>query len=620
MWNDIETTRDLLNFKVVADTAAQLIVDSFGQPISVGVSGGWGTGKSSLVKMIGQSLQKIDSHNQYVFLEFNAWLYQGYDDARAALLQVVSNKLLQESENRKTGKDKAIEFAKRIDLLQLAKLLVPAATGAILGGTVAGPIGAVVGAVGGLLKSDGLPASQDIEDLRVAYTGISPELKKLFKERATISFPREIEGLRSTFGELLKELGVNLVLLIDDLDRCLPETAISTLEAMRLLLFTPNTAFIIAADEQMIRNAVRAHFPDSNLSEEHVTSYFDKLIQIPLRVPRPGITEIKGYMVMLFADEAQRKGDITQETLLAAEKAITELVSKAWMGDTTQKNFEDAFGTEKAKMIKKIDIAEQLANIMVSSDQIGGNPRLIKRFLNNLLIREAIAYAQDLPVVFNQIVKMQLFERCATPAAYDILLKSIDQKSGKIPFLADAEQKITNGEKIDAVHESWNAQFVQDWLKLEPKLGAVDLRPLLYLSREKSILFTSSDEISSIGQSVLRSLLLTKKLTPPLIDEVKKLGETEAERILNKLFRIIRESQFEIEKVQIAFHISAAYPALGTRLASFLYELPSQKISPVFLPLLRDESWAEELIKHWRDDPSTPVVVKNAIEITKHKK
>ena len=90
-------------------------------------------------------------------------------------------------------------------------------------------------------------------------------MKKLFKERATISFPREIEGLRSTFGELLKKLGVNLVLLIDDLDRCLPETAISTLEAMRLLLFTPNTAFIIAADEQMIRNAVRAHFPDSNL-------------------------------------------------------------------------------------------------------------------------------------------------------------------------------------------------------------------------------------------------------------------------------------------------------------------------------------------------------------------
>lgn len=620
MWNDIETTRDLLNFKVVADTAAQLIVDSNGQPISVGVSGGWGTGKSSLVKMIGQSLQKIDAQNQYVFLEFNAWLYQGYDDARAALLQVVSSKLLQESEKRKTGKEKAIEFAKRIDWLQLAKLIVPAATGAILGGTVAGPIGAVVGAVGGLLKSDGLPSSQDVEELRVAYSGLSPELKKLLKEKATISFPQEIESLRETFGELLKELGVTLVLLIDDLDRCLPETAISTLEAMRLLLFTPNTAFIIAADEQMIRNAVRAHFSDVSLSEEHVTSYFDKLIQVPLRVPRPGIAEVKCYMVMLFADEARRKGIITEGTLSAAEKSIAELVSRAWMGEVTRKKLEDAFGTEAAKMSEKIDIADQLATIMVSSDQISGNPRLIKRFLNNLLIREAIAKAQGLPVAFNQIVKMQLFERCATPAAYDVLIKNIDQKSGKIPFLADVEQKISDGDKIDGIHESWHAPFVQDWLKLEPKLGELDLRPLLYLSRDKSILFTSGDEISPAGEGVLKAILLSKKLTQPLIEELKKLGETEAERILNKLFRIIRESQYELEKVQMTFHITAAYPTLGAKLASFLFELPPQKINPVFLPFLRDETWANELIKQWRDDVNTPTAVKSAIEITKHKK
>jgi len=620
MWNDIETTRDLLNFKVVADTAAQLIVDSYGQPISVGVSGGWGTGKSSLVKMIGQSLQKIDAKNQYVFLEFNAWLYQGYDDARAALLQVVSSKLLQESEKRKTGKEKAIEFARRIDWLQLAKLMVPAATGAILGGTVAGPIGAVVGAVGGLLKSDGLPSSQDVEELRVAYTGLSPELKKLLKEKATMSFPQEIESLRDTFGELLKELGVTLVLLIDDLDRCLPETAISTLEAMRLLLFTPNTAFIIAADEQMIRNAVRAHFSDVSLSEEHVTSYFDKLIQVPLRVPRPGIAEVKCYMVMLFADEARRKGVIAEGTLSTAEKSIAELVSRAWMGEVTRKKLEDAFVTEAAKMSEKIDIADQLATIMVSSDQISGNPRLIKRFLNNLLIREAIAKAQGLPVAFNQIVKMQLFERCATPAAYDVLIKNIDQKSGKIPFLADVEQKVTDGDKIEGIHESWNAPFVQDWLKLEPKLGELDLRPLLYLSRDKSILFTSGDEISPAGEGVLKAILLSKKLTQPLIDELKKLGETEAERILNKLFRIIRESQYELEKVQMTFHITAAYPALGAKLSSFLFELPPTKISPVFLPFLRDETWANELIKHWRDDVNTPTAVKSAIEITKHKK
>ncbi len=51
-------------------------------------------------------------------------------------------------------------------------------------------------------------------------------------------------------------------MLVDDLDRCLPDTAIETLEAIRLFVFTTKTAFVIAADEGMIEYAVKKHFPD----------------------------------------------------------------------------------------------------------------------------------------------------------------------------------------------------------------------------------------------------------------------------------------------------------------------------------------------------------------------
>ena len=61
MWNDIETTQDYLNFTVVADTVTDLIVESNDKPISIGISGNWGAGKSSLVKMIGESLKKDDA-------------------------------------------------------------------------------------------------------------------------------------------------------------------------------------------------------------------------------------------------------------------------------------------------------------------------------------------------------------------------------------------------------------------------------------------------------------------------------------------------------------------------------------------------------------------------------
>ena len=76
--------RDFLNFRCVADIAAETIIQAGGQPLSMGVSGGWGVGKSSMLKLISDALNER-SGDRYLFVEFNAWLYQGYDDARAAL-------------------------------------------------------------------------------------------------------------------------------------------------------------------------------------------------------------------------------------------------------------------------------------------------------------------------------------------------------------------------------------------------------------------------------------------------------------------------------------------------------------------------------------------------------
>ncbi|ENU46976.1 hypothetical protein I6L25_11175 [Acinetobacter nosocomialis] len=43
MWADTETEVDMLNFAVVANTAAELIKESNDEPLSIGVSGGWGS-------------------------------------------------------------------------------------------------------------------------------------------------------------------------------------------------------------------------------------------------------------------------------------------------------------------------------------------------------------------------------------------------------------------------------------------------------------------------------------------------------------------------------------------------------------------------------------------------
>jgi len=620
MWNDVETTQDLLNFKVVADTAAQMIKDGNGQPVSIGVSGSWGVGKSSLVQMIGESLKSLDGGKSYIFVNFNAWLYQGYDDARMALLQKVADKIMEESEARKTCVDKAKDFIKRIKWLRTTKFIAPVATGIITGGAVAGPVGSFIGAISGLLSQNGVPSQEQLNKVKESYQQVAPDLQKLLNEKEEKSVPKEIEALRSLFQELLETLELTLIVLVDDLDRCLPNTAISTLEAMRLLLFMPQTAFIIAADEQMIRNAVRAHFGNIDLSDELVTSYFDKLIQIPLRVPRLGANEVKGYLILLLADLAQRRGQITQEEEDKGHDAIVSAIKKSWAGGLTKKVIEDAYGDAAAKLTVQIDLADQLANIMATSDHIAGNPRLIKRFLNNLIIRESVAKAQGMSVSFEELVKLQLFERCAPAAAFEYLAKQVgDSEDGKPKFLQELEEKIAKAEELTFPHESWKALFISDWLKLSPPLSEIDLRPLLYLSRDKAISLASFDELSPEGRELLSALCVTKGLLQPLIANIRQIGLIESEKILTRMKRRARNQQWESAVIVQALHLPKAFPELANSFIAMLDEIPAGKRPAPLIPQLRNEPWATELLARWEKDESSPVPVKRAINTTGRK-
>ncbi len=336
MWNDIETTTDYLHFSVVSKTVADLIIESGDNPISIGISGSWGAGKSSMVKMIGKDLNDQSSDNKYIFLEFNAWLYQGYEDAKSALLQSVTMKLTEEMKKQGIDEDgelgkKFKKFLKRINWFQVSKLALPLLAGFIPG---AAPVG-VIANFANVIKSSWNnrdKKSENSEAIDTAIEGLTPELENLLNDNEEMSEPatKQIEEIRKEFEEILKQLKVKLVVLVDDLDRCLPETAISTLEAMRLLLFVERTAFIIAADEQMIRNGVRAHFNGVELSDELVTSYFDKLIQVPIKIPHLGIAEVKVYIVLLFMELEVKRNGVRQEAFLEAQNKLSKLLNKAF--------------------------------------------------------------------------------------------------------------------------------------------------------------------------------------------------------------------------------------------------------------------------------------------------
>ena len=245
MWPDNETERDFLNFSGVAETVAEIIVQVQGKPISIGVSGAWGVGKSSMIKLIRAALsQRAESQGgEFIFVEFNAWLYQGYDDARAALLEVIASSLVEEAERRKSGLDKAQELLGKVDWFRAARLTAGTVIPMVFG---VPPVG---------LAGEAAQVGKRVLAERPDASLGSGEFSWLLNPKHDSSPPQEIHAIRECFEQTLSEMGATLVVLIDDLDRCLPPTTISTLEAIRLFLFLKDTAFVIAADDSMIKHS-----------------------------------------------------------------------------------------------------------------------------------------------------------------------------------------------------------------------------------------------------------------------------------------------------------------------------------------------------------------------------
>jgi predicted KAP-like P-loop ATPase len=190
-----------------------MIVQAKGRPISIGVSGAWGVGKSSMIKLIRKSLEQRPGTDdrQFIFVEFNAWLYQGYDDARAALMDVIAAALAYEAEKQKKGIDKAKEFAARINWFRLVKL----------GGGFAAlamglpPVG-LAGEIWNVGKDvlEGHLTKETAEEAEKAGKEIKEGSHGLIAPKKKTSPPQEIHALRKSFEDTLEEIGVTLVVLI----------------------------------------------------------------------------------------------------------------------------------------------------------------------------------------------------------------------------------------------------------------------------------------------------------------------------------------------------------------------------------------------------------------------
>jgi len=607
MWTDNETDKDFLNFSCTADTVAQLIIQANNEPVSIGVSGQWGVGKSSMIKLIKKSLNNSNS-NSFVFVEFNAWLYQGYDDARAALMEVIASTLTEEANSRQKGIEKAKEFLKRVNWLRIIKTGVNIAAPLAFGLPPTGLISEVM-SIAQKLQSGEL-TKEALKETEATALETYEKFSGFLKPKEDKTPPKEIQAIRNCFEETLKEIGITLVVLIDDLDRCLPDTTVSTLEAIRLFLFLKNTAFVIAADDEMIKHAVRKHFEISS-NNDLVTNYFDKLIQIPLRVPALGTQEVRAYLILLFVEASELTGE-QKETI---RERVCNQLSESWKGKRVDRTFMNSLGiTLSSSLQSKIETAERLAHIMTTSSKINGNPRLIKRFLNTLSIRMSISESHGVGVDEAVLVKLLLFERCGNTIAYSKLLAEVNENSeGKPLFLAEWESNIASGKEVD-LKDEWNDNFIREWIKLTPTLSDKDLRGALYVSREHAPIITPEDRLSSAAVALLEALIQQPDMAGSIEGDIAHLPKAELSVIMDRLLESAKkEQEWGVPPIlEACLVVSKCDEVQAQRLANFLMEIMPSQIKASIVPKISDEGWARQVFNKWiGTDISQPM--KNAI-------
>ncbi|CZU33970.1 Phage T7 exclusion protein [Enterobacter hormaechei] len=593
MWSDKESSEDYLNFGEVSQLAVDVLTTENMLPVSIGIFGNWGAGKSSLLKLIEQKLEQDDK--DWIVINFDSWLYQGYDDARAALLEVIATALTKAAGGNTTLVSKAKRLLSRVDGFRAMGFLAEGAAlfaGVPTGGLLSRSIGAFRNVTDGIQSQEEYEALSNLakEGKQAAGGLIKPDAKK--------SPPQQIDAFRQEYGEILEELGKPLIVVIDNLDRCLPANAIHTLEAIRLFLFLTNTAFIIAADEDMIRSSVADYFKGA--SQRHQIDYLDKLIQVPIRVPKAGVREIRSYLFMLYAIEHGLKG----QKLTTLRGGLEKALQQSWKDEpiTRQDALKMTGESEDSNLALAFARADRIAPVLANSPIIHGNPRIVKRLLNVVKMRSQIAKRRAMPLDEAIITKLVIFERCVGVDGTADLYHLVDIEQGMPQLLRQLEE--ADGQIPSEAPKTWTdnpttKSFIAQWSQLEPRLGGIDLRAAIYLSRETMPIGAYVVGLSPSGREALNALIELKNTSSPTAEVLlETLPREEQVPVMEGLISQLRQVS-EWARRPKGFSGACLLARHSTDAASifirYLQELQQGTKPPVWMAAaLKDEQWNKD--------------------------
>lgn len=557
--DDNPSAVDLLGFEDVVDVVQEIVLRRDLDPVTVGVNAPWGGGKTTVLRLLEARLAERDD---VLCLFVSPWEYDNKTDPTTALIDEVLGGLeaaLRKNQSRFEGiKDALHKLRRRVKFAKAMKLAASSALTATLPG------------VGTLID--------------------------LFDENAeNKDEPSDptLQGFRTQFAELMQDPKLapldRVVVLVDDLDRSLPDTVVETLEAIKLFLSVKRMAFVIAADEDNVANAIGRRLATTGqpITARH---YLEKIVQVPVRVPALSREQTEEYLALLMLADLEAVTDAVERIKITRPSPCERLVER--LGDTLPDDRHH-----------EVALAQQLTPLL--HRQTAGNPRRLKRFLNAYWLRMSFASARGVGLQAHALAKLMLAE-LHYPELFGQMLSWL--------AAGNVGDKVTEIERGEGDH----SQGVREWGQLPPELSDEDLSQYLLLAaslRGETIEAAALPPDLRPIASDLSQLSATKRRDAAR--EAAKLDDSKQAAIAGFLALSLRQQRSPDAQKALAESISAlaGKTSAAATAADELRRMPHGALTAgVPLALLAHNQPAEfhALVREWVDSPDVTDLVRNA--------
>jgi formylglycine-generating enzyme required for sulfatase activity len=340
--DDQPAEKDLLDFAPYRDTLVTILKDAATQtPLTVGLFGPWGSGKTSLMGMMKAEIDRAGLPSLRTTW-FNAWKFNHEEALWRALILHVLNALRPRDHRAGTPlPDDQLSPAQREladDLDRLEESLYRTVEWQELGRWTLDWLKALQGTAEGAadIALAFVPGGAPLINLlrkaaRAAAGKETPVVAEAFHREVNHYRREQLQSLeqferefKSTLARHVVAPGGRLFVFVDDLDRCLPEKAIDVLEAIKLFMDVSGCVFVLGLDHEAIVEAIQTRYKGQVKAQQ----YLEKIIQLPFLLPPIEATQMRDFVTALAPQLPDaRCGNVFVEALPHSPRQVKRTVN-----------------------------------------------------------------------------------------------------------------------------------------------------------------------------------------------------------------------------------------------------------------------------------------------------